>query len=116
MTQYSLAVRWRAEELRLLDYSDLDVNYVPIGDPMGHPIVNYRIQNFTNRPVLISYDGVTDHDIVADGGFVLFDVTSNKGKGDALALAKGDLVYVKAENLAPSSGYITVSAYYASNN
>lgn len=116
MSQYSLAVRWRAEELRSIDYDDLDVDYVALGGPMEHPIINYRIQNFTDENILISYDGTTDHDIIGEGGFVLLDVASNKGKGDVLGLAKGDQVYVKAATSSPTSGYITLSAYYASNN
>lgn len=116
MSQYSLAVRWRAEELRSINYDDLDVDYVALGSAMEHPIVNYRIQNFTDQDITISYDGNLDHDIVGSGGFVLFDVASNKGKGEVLGLAKGDIVYVKPATSAPTSGYITLSAYYASNS
>ncbi len=116
MSQYSIAVRWRAEEIRSLNFDELDVDYVPLGGPMEHPIVNYRIQNLSNQDILISYDGVTDQDYVSAGSFVLLDVSSNKGKGDVLALAKGDIVYVKPATSAPSSGAVALSAYYASNN
>lgn len=116
MSQYSLAVRWRAEEIRTLAFGDISGTYAALGAAMDNPVVNYRIQNLTNQNVLVSYDGVTDHDLIAAGGFVLLDVSSNKGKGDALVLSKGDIVFVKEETSGPSSGSVYLSVYYASNN
>ncbi len=116
MGQYSLGIRWRPEELRSLDFTDVESTYVAFGTAMQNPIINYRIQNFTDKSVIISYDGFTDHDIVGGMSFVLFDVSSNKGKGEVLALTKGDIIYVKQESDAPTLGALYLSVYYASNN
>jgi|SRR5690606_29182481 len=115
MSNYSLAVRWRAEPLRSLAFGSISATYAAIGTAMAHPIINYRIQNYTDQPLLISYDGQTDHDIVGTGGFVLFDASSNKGKGDVLALPQSTVIYAKQASVAPGSGSVYVSAYYASN-
>lgn len=115
MTNYSLAVRWRAQPLRSLAFGSIGTGYVAIGTAMANPIINYRIQNYTDQPLYISYDGSTDHDIVGAGGFVLFDASSNKGKGDVLALPQGTTVYARQVSVAPGSGSVYLSTYYASN-
>lgn len=116
MSQYSLAVRWRPEELRSLAFSSVAASYTAIGDPMEHPIINYKISNATDANILVSFDGTTAHDFIAANGFSLYDVSSNKGKGDVLALTKGAQVYIKRESAAPTSGNVYLSAFYAANN
>lgn len=116
MGLYSLAIRWRPEELRSLAFGSVAASYTALGAPMENPVVNYKISNLTDANILVSYDGATDHDIVSANGFVLYDVSSNKGKGDVLALTKGAQVYVKRESGAATSGNVYLTVFYASNN
>jgi len=116
MGLYSLAIRWRPEELRSLAFGAVAASYTALGGPMDNSVINYKISNLTDANILVSYDGVNDHDVVAANGFVLYDVASNKGKGDILALTKGAQVYVKREAGAPASGNVYLTVFYASNN
>lgn len=116
MSQYSLAVRWRPEELRSLAFGSVGASYTALGSAMENPIVNYKISNGTDANIIISFDGVTNHDFVAANGFTLYDVQANHGKGLAFALTKGAMVYVKRESAAPTSGSVYLTAFYAANN
>jgi hypothetical protein len=116
MSLYSLAIRWRPEELRSLAFGSVAAGYTALGGPMDNPVVNYKISNLTDANILVSFDGSTDHDIVAANGFVLYDIASNKGKGDVLALTKGAQVYVKRESAAPTSGNVYLTVFYTATN
>jgi hypothetical protein len=52
--------------------------YTNIGTPLPNASRIIMLQNTTNNDVLISWDGITDHQFVPSGGFVLLDVTANK--------------------------------------
>lgn len=116
MSLYSLAVRWRPEELRSLAFGSIGAGYTALGSPMENPVVNYCIDNNTDEAVIISQDGVTDHIFVGANSFKLYDVQSNHGKGDALMLSKGTQLYVKQESAAPTTGSVYVTVFYAANN
>lgn len=116
MSLYSLAVRWRPEPLRSLAFGSVGASYTALGNPLEDPIINYKISNFTDANIIVSFDGVTDHDVVAANGFVLYDVQANHGKGLALALTEGAQVYVKRESGAPTTGNVYLTVFYAANN
>ena len=111
---YALAVRWRAEDLRKLAFGSISGSYAALGGALQNPIVQFKIANDTDANIILSYDGINDHEFVADISFVLFDIGSNKSIGNGLFLAKGDILYVKQESGAPSSGNVYMSAYYPS--
>lgn len=87
--------------------------YVELGDPLE---VTPRIVKFTNNSdgdVLISWDGVTDHEILPAGSFVLLDIASNKQQDNTLYIAKGTQFWVKDSGAAGTVGDIYLSVYYA---
>lgn len=114
MSLYSLAIRWRPEELRSLAFGSVGASYAAIGSPLENPALNYKISNLTDANILVSFDGLTNHDVVAANGFVLYDVQSNHGKGAALALRKGSQVYIKRESAAPTTGNVYLTVFYGS--
>lgn len=114
MSLYSLAIRWRPEELRSLAFGSIGAGYTALGDPMENPVVNYCIDNNTDEAIIISLDSVTDHIFVGANGFKLYDVQANHGKGEALALSQGTQLYVKRESAAPTTGAVYVTVFYAS--
>ena len=62
--------------------------------------------------MVISFDGVTPHDIiVANSGDVL-DVTTNKSVEQGMYFVQGTIFYI-AYISAPTKGNIYLSAYYA---
>ena len=70
-----------------------------------------RITNASNRALLISYDGSTDHDYLADSGVLQLPFQSNSSpKGKVAQLAKGTKIYVKA---ASGTGLVYLSGYYS---
>jgi len=116
MGKYALAIRWRPETLRSLAFGSISGSYAALGAALANPIIQLHISNDTDANMLISYDGVNDHEFIAANSFILLDIGSNKSVGEGLFLSKGDSVYVKQESGAPTSGNIYMSAYYASNN
>ena len=117
MSLYSLAIRWRPETLRSLAFGGISANYAAVGAVLANPIISYKISNDTDVNLLISYDGVNDHEFVASNSFVLYDTGANKSnRGEGLYLAQGDRIYVKEESAVVSSGNVYFSTYFASGN
>ncbi len=117
MSLYSLAIRWRPETLRSLAFGSISGAYAAVGAVLANPIISYKISNDTDANLLISYDGVNDHEFVASNSFVLFDTGANKSnRGEGLYLSQGDRIFVKQEVGAASSGTVYFSAYFASPN
>ena len=116
MGRYAVAIKWRPETLRSLAFGSISGSYAALGAALANPIIQLKIANDTDANILISYDGVNDHEFVSSNSFVLFDVGTNKSIGDGLFLSEGDIIYVKQEVGAPTTGNVYMSAYYASNN
>lgn len=117
MSNLASSVRVRYEPLRSILFSSISGTYASIGLPFSNPVRILKVTNFTDVNVLISLNGVDDHDIVALNGFFLYDYSSNKSSsGGLLEQPQGDRIYVKAEasdNL-PSMGRVYVTVVYAS--
>jgi hypothetical protein len=65
--------------------------------------------------MLISLNGIDDHDVVPENGFFLYDYASNKASSAGLLeQPQGDRIYVKAESGLPSTGNVYVTIVYAS--
>ncbi len=117
MANVSSAVRARYEPLRSLLFSGISGVYAGVGLPFENPVRILKITNFTDKNILVSLNGVDNHDIVASNGFFLYDYSSNKSSsGGLLEQPQGDRIYVKAEaadNL-PTIGTVYVTIVYAS--
>lgn len=115
MSNVTSSVRVRYEPLRSLAFGSITSSYVGVGLPFSNPIRLIKFTNETDASVLVSLDGINNHDVVAGNGFALYDYGSNKA--DAAGLLEqpqGDRIYVKAESALPTEGTFYVTVVYAS--
>lgn len=113
MANPNLSVRLYPEILRTLAFGSISGTYTAIGTAFLNPIRIMHIVNTTDVLLTFSFDGVNDHFVVDEGGFILLDVTSNMTlTGGSLAIAQGQKIYVKGS---PSSGNVYLAAFYGSH-
>lgn len=97
--------------------SILAMAYTEIGDPFENPSRIFKITNLTDAALFISFDGVTDHDIVGANSFTLYDYCSDRSEqGGTLEQAAGTQVWVREESTPATTGTVYVTTIYASNN
>jgi hypothetical protein len=113
----SLSVRIRYEPLRSLAFGGISGTYAAIGTTFANPVRILKITNLTDANLLISFDGVTDRDIIPANTIEVLDYGSNKADtGGQLDQSVGDRVYVKQSGGAATSGSVYVTVIYASAN
>jgi hypothetical protein len=112
------AIRLRPEEMRALDFGQLSTTYAALGSAFENPIRIFHLQNLTDANILYSFDGTTDHGIVAAGSFILLDVTANKSLDQGEFISAGTTIYVATlvDETPPTSGYVVLSVFYGSTN
>lgn len=99
------------EPLRSLAFGSIGMSYVPVGSIFGDPIRLMKIINTMNVDIIVSYDGITDHDYVPAGGFTLYDFSSNNLNNVGWFLKSDTQIYVKVTS-APASGGVFLVAYH----
>ena len=115
MSNLVSSVRVRFEPLRSLAFGSISGTYSGVGLPFANPVRILKFSNETDASILVSINGVDDHDIVAGNGFCLYDFTTNKSDaGGLLEQPQGDRIYVKAESSLPTLGNFYVTVIYAS--
>jgi hypothetical protein len=78
-----------------------------------HACFMLRFINNTNEDVLISYDGVTDNDVVVHGTTAQISAQTNSQPNNYICVfAKGLTIYVKAVN---GAGEFYIAGYYQAN-
>ena len=97
--------------------------YAPIGGPIEYPSLIIKIVNTTDVTMLVSLAGVYTApqtaasvaiDVVSPGGFVLYDITTNRTSvSGTLAAPVGEQFYVYGN---PTYGDVYVVAIYSSNS
>ncbi len=111
----SLSVRIRYEALRSLAFGGISGAYAGVGIAFDNPVRILKITNLTNADLLISFDGVTDRDIIPANTVEVLDYGSNKANpGGQLDQSLGERVYVKQASGAATSGSVYVTVIYAS--
>jgi hypothetical protein len=110
----NLAVRVLPEPVRSTAFGSISGSYVGIGSAFENPVHWFMVQNLTDQPIMISWDGVNDHFPLAANGYVIMDVASNKTiMGGSFMIAQGTRFYVKALTaFLPSSGSVYLSIFY----
>jgi hypothetical protein len=110
------SVRVRYEPLRSADFSIISTTYTGVGLPFGNPVRILKVTNFTDQNIIVSINGVDDHDVVASNGFFLYDYASNKANtAGLLEQPQGDRLYVRSEtDVLPTMGTLYVTVVYAS--
>lgn len=82
---------------------------------LSHSCSILRISNGCKVPVIISYDGATNHDFIfPEGNTLLLNLQANSmPNGKVSMIKKGTPIYVKGT---ASTGLIYISGYYNPNN
>lgn len=109
------SVRVAYEELRTLNSGAFAVGYMGVGAPFTNPIRLLKVTNTSDANLIVSFDGVTDHDFVAANGFYLYDYGSNaSGRSGFLEQPAGNRLYVRLEGAAATGGDVYVTTIYVS--
>lgn len=91
----NFSVRILPETLRSIDSATFTGAYQALGIPLAHAPCLVKFVNNSNQLVTISWNGVTDHDIMPSSSFSLYDITSNACREGGLYISKNTQFYVK---------------------
>ena len=109
----NMAIQIWPEPLRSIAAASISPTYMGIGTATLNPTKIYWIQNTTDVPLTFSWDGINDHFVVVDDGFLLLDVTANKSStGGMAAITAGTRTYVKGS---PTTGSVDLTVFYGKN-
>lgn len=109
----SLAIKALFEPVRTLGFAAIGAAYVGVGTSINHPARIIFVQNFTDVPLMFSFDGINDHFPLASDSFLLLDLSANKTLDTGYFIAQGDRLYVKdIGGAAPASGDVYFSIVY----
>jgi hypothetical protein len=107
-------VRLYPEPLRSIAAGSISGSYNTIGSGFTHPIYIIHLVNDTDAAMVFSWDGVTDHEYLPAGGFLVLDITANQaGSSAGLYFSIGQRIWVAEAVGAPSTGIVTLSAFFA---
>lgn len=103
------------EPIRSSAYSAIGSSYTAIGNPFDNQIRLFIINNDTDAPVFISFDGTNDHIFVPSFGHIVLDIAGNRVTEGGFFLSKRcDVFQKKADaSLSPTTGSLYISAGYA---
>ena len=83
------------------------------GTGIAHSCSIFKVINASNVPIIISYDGVNDNDLVPVGGVLSLELQTNSSPSGWVAMMRqGTIVYAKSTTGAGGVGTIYVGGYY----
>ena len=106
----------RIEAVRTRAFGTIGVAYITVGTPIVNPAQIFVIQNFTDIPVMISFDGgVVDHlPLAAYSSFIIDNTTNRAQNADGLYVSKGTQISVKQIGaVAATLGAVYVTSIYS---
>lgn len=103
---YTTRITW--EPLRSVNSASLTGVYVPVGTPLINPSYIFKMVNNSSVLVTVSFDGVTDYDVLPPDSFFLYDETKNAGQSFPF-LPAGTQIFV---NGVAGTGLIYVVTQY----
>lgn len=107
-----MATRARIEPIRSLAFGSITGSYVAIGATITEPTRWVYLFNDTDQRIYFSNDGTTDKFLLPAGGFLVMDITSNKGEESVYVVAEGDHWYAKHAGVAPTVRAVYVTLMY----
>lgn len=118
------SVRATYDELRKEVASNfINMQFVPVGLPFTEPVRMLKVHNFTDANLLISFDGVTEHDVMARNSDYVDDYCSNQALsgGGLLEIPAGKRFYAMGVDddlvpVAPTTGGVCVTVIYADSH
>ncbi len=111
----NLAIRMESIPVQVVAFGSVTSSFVATGTAMPEPVRILKVNNTTNADIYISFDGITNNDVVVASTGMVLDITTNKSREDGAFLPKGTVFYIKYVTI-PTSGNVYLSAYYAVNN
>lgn len=103
--------------MRSLGFASVGAGYTAIGTASTDSSRILLVQNLTDKLVIISHDGVTDHYPLAAQGALIFDLTTNRtADASGAYIASGTRIYCKHSGVAPTSGSVYVTFFVGRNN
>ena len=113
MVQNAVCIAY--DDLRSLAFGGISSSYAAVGLPFANPPRMYKVTNLTDAALLISFNGVSDKDVIPANAGQIYDYGSNMSvSGGLLEDVAGRRVYVKQESGAATSGKVYVTVMYAS--
>lgn len=106
------SLRIYPEPLRSIDSGTLSNVYMGIGTPLEFPARVFQIQNTTDVDVLISWDGINDHQIIPSASFTLIDISANKVNDQGWYVTAGQRFYAKEASTPSSNGAVYLTVFY----
>lgn len=105
--------RLQAIPLGIFDSAALTANFQPIyAGGLPAALAMLRIVNLGSEDIIISYDGITNHDYITAGTTFILDAQHNSQPANQVMLiSKGYALSVKFAKI-PGMGNIYVSGYY----
>ncbi len=102
----------RADAVVIFNSSGLSTSYQALNaGGLTGPTVLLRLYNGSSKDLIISYDGVVDHDFVKSGDTLILNFQNNAAPNSNVAmLRKGTIVYIKGNS--SGTGLISLAAYY----
>lgn len=85
--------------------------YMGIGTPFDHPVQILKITNLTDAGVIISFNGIDDHEILLTNAFILIDTSMDYLPMEPASFAQMQRVYVKS-HFVPLGGAVYVTSFY----
>lgn len=110
----------RVDVLRSLPFSSITSNYAKLGSSLNHVSRIVHIQNLTDGDMIFAFtsgntplsNGTADNLIIAAGGFVLFDLGTNREETNTtFAFSIGTQVWVR-ESTTPTQKSVYLSSLY----
>jgi len=93
-------------------FGAIAAGYLAIGAAFAQPMRILKFKNYSNQDILLSYDGVNDHEFMpAETGDVI-DFSSNEVSSESPMVSKGTVIYIKHNGVAPTTGGFALSGYF----
>lgn len=102
----------KADEVAIFNSAGLSTSYQALNSGgLAGPTVLLRLYNGSSKDLIISYDGVKDHDFLKTGETLTLNFQANAAPNNyAAMLRKGTIVYIKGNS--SGTGLISLAAYY----
>lgn len=105
----SLQQRLYPNPLSSINSASFTGSYQLLGTTLPNACRIIKLTNNSNVAVTISWDGVTDHEILPAGSFVLLDASANKENSGICEISQGTQFLVKGS---AGTGSVYLSSYF----
>lgn len=103
------------EPVRSLGFASIGASYTAVGTGLVFPSREFKIDNLTDADLMFSFNGVTDHFVLAARSGWINDTCANAVGTEGFFLRISNVVYVKRIGT-PTSGSVYFSTLFANPN